>query len=143
MLEFCGVTKLKLLEANDSSPSLRARCTLLSTGTTPDGKHRRIDVDFAVTTRILHNTTHDGEGHETGSDKSDIGTLDIKTDVIASKVYGFGSGNEAGLSEVEMRKILSKGLRGGAEKKGGDAAALKLGGGVWSMAVRKLSGVVF
>lgn len=63
--------------------------------------------------------------------------------MIASKVYGFGSGNEAGLSEVEMRKILSKGLRGGAEKKGGDAAALKLGGGVWSMAVRKLSGVVF
>ncbi|GLB10973.1 hypothetical protein AtubIFM57258_007385 [Aspergillus tubingensis] len=143
MLEFCGVTKLKLLEANDSSPSLRARCTLLSTGTTPDGKRRRIDVDFAVTTRILHNTTHDGEGQESGSDKSDIGTLDIKTDVIASKVYGFGNGNEAGLSEVEMRKILSKGLRGGAEKKGGDAAALKLGGGVWSMAVRKLSGVVF
>ncbi|TPR08272.1 Cytochrome P450 family protein [Aspergillus niger] len=139
MLEFCGVTKLKLLEANDSSPSLHARCTLLSTGNTPQSQRRRIDVDFAVTTRILHNTT----GSQESNDKSDIGTLDIKTDVIASKVYGFGSGNEAGLSEVEMRKILSKGLRGGGEKKGGDASALKLGGGVWSMAVRKLSGVVF
>ncbi|GKZ69139.1 hypothetical protein AnigIFM50267_004326 [Aspergillus niger] len=139
MLEFCGVTKLKLLEANDSSPSLRARCTLLSTGNTSQSQRRRIDVDFAVTTRILHSTT----GGQESNDKSDIGTLDIKTDVIASKVYGFGSGNEAGLSEVEMRKILSKGLRGGGERKGGDASALKLGGGVWSMAVRKLSGVVF
>ncbi|GKZ17574.1 hypothetical protein AbraIFM66951_004330 [Aspergillus brasiliensis] len=145
MLEFCGVTKLKLLEANDS-PSLRARCTLLSApgDNTPQSTRQRIDVDFAVTTRILHNTAHDDEDQESTTDKSDIGTLDIKTDVIASKVYGFGSGNEAGLSEVEMRKILSKGLRGGGEKKkGDDASALKLGGGVWSMAVRKLSGVVF
>ncbi|PYI05778.1 chromosome segregation protein Spc105 [Aspergillus sclerotiicarbonarius CBS 121057] len=129
MLEFCGVTKLKLLEVEDT-PSLRARCTLLSPITkssTAGQPKRRIDVDFAVKTRILHNPEQ-----QTGK----IGTLDIQTDVLASKVYGFGSGNEAGISETEMRSILFNGL-------GEKTSDLQLGGGVWSTAVRKLTGAVF
>ncbi|RAK97832.1 kinetochore-microtubule binding complex subunit SPC105 [Aspergillus ibericus CBS 121593] len=129
MLEFCGVTKLKLLEVEDT-PSLRARCTLLSPITKPSTASqtkRRIDVDFAVKTRILNNPDE-----QTGK----IGILDIQTDVLASKVYGFGSGNKAGISETEMRSILSTGL-------GEKTSDLQLGGGVWSTAVRKLTGAVF
>ncbi|PWY78531.1 Spc7-domain-containing protein [Aspergillus sclerotioniger CBS 115572] len=121
MLEFCGVTKLKLLDV-ENTPSLRARCTLLGPITKSSTK-RRIDVDFAVKTQILHN--HE---QQTGQ----IGTLDIQTDVLASKVYGFGSGNEAGISETEMRSILEV-----------EIPDIKLGGGVWSTAVRKLTGAVF
>ncbi|PYH98205.1 Spc7-domain-containing protein [Aspergillus ellipticus CBS 707.79] len=127
MLEFCGVTKLKLLEVEDK-PSLRARCTLLGpASSTTKQLTRRIDVDFAVKARILQNQEQAGE----------IGVLDIQTDVLASKVYGFGgTGNETGISENEMRSILSNGL-------GENKSGLELGGGVWSTAVQKLTGAVF
>ncbi|KAF7159376.1 hypothetical protein CNMCM5623_004690 [Aspergillus felis] len=138
MLEFCGVTKLKLSEDEDKL-SLRARCTLLGTDTaegkkTPASKttkkhasneKRRIDVDFAVRTRIV-------QGNESG----DVGSLDFETDVIASKVYGFGSGNDLGMSEMEMRTILCKEM-------GEKTAGVQLGNGVWSKAVRMLTGTVF
>lgn len=145
MLEFCGVTKLKLLEVEDA-PSLRARCTILGT-VSPSSKvskiptkkgqansnsssgsgngTRRIDIDFAVKTCI--NTAGDGDA---------IGAMDLETDVLASKVYGFGSGNESGISEAQMKDILANEI---GEKKG----KLQLGNGVWSRAVRMLTGTVF
>jgi kinetochore protein Spc7/SPC105 len=138
MLEFCGVTKLRLSEDEDKL-SLRARCTLLGTDTaegrkTPASKStkkhasnekRRIDVDFAVRTRVV-------QGNESG----DVGSLDFETDVIASKVYGFGSSNDLGMSETEMRTILCKEM-------GEKIPGVQLGNGVWSKAVRMLTGTVF
>lgn len=146
MLEFCGVTKLKLLEVEDT-PSLRARCTILgSVSSSSKGSKipkkvqtaantanngtgiRRIDIDFAVKTRILN---------ADGSNNNDsVGVMDLETDVIASKVYGFGSRNESGLSEAQMRDIL-------ASEIGGEKAGVQLGNGVWSRAVRMLTGTVF
>ncbi|GFF47829.1 kinetochore protein spc7 [Aspergillus udagawae] len=138
MLEFCGVTKLRLSEDEDKL-SLRARCTLLGADTaenrkTPASKStkkhasngkRRIDVDFAVRTRIVQ-----------GNESRDVGSLGFETDVIASKVYGFGSGNDLGMSETEMRTILCKEM-------GEKTAGVQLGSGVWSKAVRMLTGTVF
>ncbi|KAL4784538.1 hypothetical protein BJX76DRAFT_216111 [Aspergillus varians] len=133
MLGFHGVTNLRLLETG-GKPSLRARCTLLGTAPPPDSSpeesrqdtsNSRIDVDFAVTTRILE------------KDESDVGALDIQTEVIASKVYGFGTDNVTGLSEKEMRSILNKELRGH------NKSGVKIGSGVWSQAVQMLSGKVF
>ncbi|KAL2850033.1 hypothetical protein BJX68DRAFT_92962 [Aspergillus pseudodeflectus] len=125
MLEFHGVTKLRLSDAEDK-PTLRARCTLLGTSASktpqPSGKSR-IDVDFAVSTHILER-----------KEESEIGVLDIQTTVLASKVYGFGTDNGTGLSEKEMQSILNKQLRG---------RETKFGNGVWSKAVQMLSGTVF
>jgi kinetochore protein Spc7/SPC105 len=125
MLEFHGVTKLRLSDAEDN-PSLRARCTLLGTSASktpqPSGKSR-IDVDFAVSTRIFEK-----------KEESQIGVLDIQTTVLASKVYGFGTDNGTGLSEKEMQSILNKQLKG---------RETKFGNGVWSKAVQMLSGTVF
>ncbi|KAL4905403.1 hypothetical protein BDW74DRAFT_177774 [Aspergillus multicolor] len=130
MLGFHGVTNLRLSELE--KPSLRARCTLLGTvplpaeSTTPSIGKSRIDVDFAVTTRIVDT-----------SDENVLGVLDIQTEVIASKVYGFGTDNSTGLSEKEMRSILSK------ELKGSNKSGVKFGGGIWSKAVQTLEGKVF
>ncbi|KAL4804779.1 hypothetical protein BDV18DRAFT_27557 [Aspergillus unguis] len=126
MLGFHGVTNLRFSEVENN---LRARCTLLGTVSSSSDKKQnksnsRIDVDFAVTTRILE------------TDESQIGVLDVQTEVLASKVYGFGTDNGSGLSEKEMRSILSKGLR--SHDKG-----VKFGGGIWSNAVQVLSGKVF
>ncbi|KAL2813570.1 hypothetical protein BJX63DRAFT_216084 [Aspergillus granulosus] len=125
MLEFHGVTKLRLTDAEEK-PSLRARCTLLGTSavkTTSPTSKSRVDVDFAVTTRLLEK-----------KEESGIGILDIQTTVLASKVYGFGTDNRTGPSEKEMQSILSKQLKG---------HELKFGNGVWSKAIRMLSGKVF
>ncbi|PKY02532.1 Spc7-domain-containing protein [Aspergillus campestris IBT 28561] len=127
MLEFCGVTKLKLREI-DATPSLRARCTLFEArprDKSNDATPKRIDVDFAVKARI---TRADQPGA--------IGVMDFDTDVIASKVYGFGAGNGTGISENKMRNILHKEM-------GGKKAALQLGNGIWSKAIQALSGMVF
>ncbi|KAL4918970.1 hypothetical protein BDW62DRAFT_56318 [Aspergillus aurantiobrunneus] len=133
MLGFQGVTNLRLSETD--KPSLRARCTLIGAVPPPDSaleklhqttSNSRIDVDFAVTTRILEKKS-----------ENEIGVMDIQTEVIASKVYGFGTDNDTGLSEKEMRSILSKELRGY------DKSGVKFGSGVWSKAVQMLSGKVF
>ncbi|KAH8423105.1 kinetochore-microtubule binding complex subunit SPC105 [Aspergillus melleus] len=132
MLEFCGVTKLKLSESDDQ-PSLRARCTLLqslpagskSKASTASGP-RRIDVDFAVKTRVISPPDSAPPGS--------VGVLDFETNVLASKVYGFQK--ESGMSESEMQKFLSKEL-------GAKGSGLQLGGGVWSKAVQMLTGTVF
>ncbi|RDW69030.1 kinetochore-microtubule binding complex subunit SPC105 [Aspergillus mulundensis] len=136
MLGFHGVTNLRLSEIE--RPSLRARCTLLGTVPLPtesnsssksenksNGKSR-IDVDFAVTTRIVDT-----------NDENALGVLDIQTEVIASKVYGFGTDNTTGLSEKEMRSILSK------ELKASNKTGVKFGSGIWSKAVQTLEGKVF
>lgn len=128
MLEFCGATKLKLSEI-DAKPSLRARCTLLEL---PSGKGsseakntgaRRVDVDFAVKTRVQRGNS------------GDVGVLAFETDVIASKVYGFGTKNNSGMSEDEMRRLLRKEL--------GEKSEPQLGNGIWSKAVQTLTGTVF
>ncbi|KAL4746613.1 hypothetical protein BDW72DRAFT_30932 [Aspergillus terricola var. indicus] len=136
MLGFHGVTNLQLSKLE--KPSLRARCTLLGTvpppaDSTPSSRSQkqsngncRIDVDFAVTTRIVER-----------DDGNALGVLDIQTEVIASKVYGFGTDNSKGLSEKEMRSILSKELRGYSK------SGVKFGSGVWSKAVQMLEGRVF
>lgn len=125
MLEFCGVTKLKLCEIDDT-PSLRARCTLFEARpqNSNDATPKRIDVDFAVTARVTRTDNHPGV------------MMDFDTDVIASKVYGFGAGNGTGISENKMRSILSKEM-------GGKKAGLQLGNGIWSKAVQALTGTVF
>ncbi|KAL4891777.1 hypothetical protein BDV59DRAFT_181737 [Aspergillus ambiguus] len=132
MLEFCGVTKLKLLEAEDRL-SLRARCTLLEaipasakpTKKAQNTGFKRIDVDFAVKTRV------------TQGDGGSIGAMELETDVIASKVYGFGVSNKGqGPSENEMQNLLRNEL-------GGKKSGVTLGHGVWSKAVQLLSGTVF
>jgi len=134
MLEFCGVTRLTLSDPNNNL-SLRARCTLLGNTATPSTQGRkgaaaknsevkRIDVDFTVRTRV-----------NLRDDPQSIGSLDFDMDVAATKVYGFGSGNKAGLPDKEMQSILGKGLDGG------EAGAL--GNGVWCKAVQKLTGSVF
>ncbi|KAL2822722.1 hypothetical protein BDW59DRAFT_102077 [Aspergillus cavernicola] len=135
MLQFHGVTKLRFSDVEEK-PCLRARCTLLgsipsaSNGTPakmqPNTSNSRVDIDFAVTTRILEN-----------KDESEIGVLDVQTKVLASKVYGFGIDNGASLSENEMQSILSKELRGY------NKSGVKFGSGVWSKAVHMLSGKVF
>jgi kinetochore protein Spc7/SPC105 len=135
MLEFCGVTRLTLSEPAESSLSLRARCTLLGNAAVPSTPSRkgsaaknngtkRIDVDFNVRTRIIP------------EDTKKIGTLDFDIDVLATKVYGFGSGNKSGLSGKEMQSILGMGLK----HQDGEA---QLGNGVWCKAVRMLTGSVF
>lgn len=159
MLEFCGVTKLKLLEVQDK-PALRARCTLLGTSssttagkaskktptkakntTTATSETRRIDIDFAVRTRIFPQKQEDGDNAPAGS--GEIGTMDVETDVIASKIYGFGTGNTAGLSEDQMREILSREIGHKKSTTGGSGGGVQLGNGVWSRAVRMLTGTVF
>lgn len=132
MLEFCGVTRLRLSIPDETSLSLRARCTLLGNTTSTAGRKgaatknpgpKRIDVDFTVRTRIQNKD-------------SDIGSLDFDIDVLATKVYGFGSGNKSGLPDKEMQGILDKGL-------GQQQDAVQLGNGVWCKAVRMLAGSVF
>ncbi|KAE8378932.1 hypothetical protein BDV26DRAFT_303934 [Aspergillus bertholletiae] len=127
MLGFCGATKLKLSEV-DAKPSLRARCTLLelSSGKGSKPKNtgtRRVDVDFAVKTCIQKGSS------------GDVGALAFETDAIASKVYGFGTENNTGMSEDEMRKLLRTEL--------GEESGPQLGNGVWSKAVQTLTGTVF
>ncbi|KAL4935327.1 Spc7 kinetochore protein-domain-containing protein [Aspergillus oleicola] len=127
MLGFNGVTNTRLSEV-EGKPSLRAGCTLLGTlhsAVFASPSKSRVDIDFAVTIRIL------------GKDEPELGTLDIQTEVLASKVYGFGTDNESGLSEKEMRSILNK------ELKGHNKTGVKLGSGVWSKVVQMLSGRVF
>ncbi|KAJ5132138.1 Kinetochore Spc7 [Penicillium atrosanguineum] len=135
MLEFCGVTRLTLSEPAETSLSLRARCTLLGNAAAPSTPSRkgtaaknngtkRIDVDFNVRTHIIP------------EDSKEIGSLDFNIDVLATKVYGFGSGNKSGLSGKEMQSILGKGLK----HQDGEA---HLGNGVWCKAVRLLTGSVF
>lgn len=133
MLEFYGVTKLKLLES-DNNTSLRARCTLLQsppTGSKSTKKSstasgpRRIDVDFSVQTRVIS-----GPDPAPGS----VGVLDLRTDVLASKIYGFQK--DSGISETEMQKVLSAELTG-------KSSGLQLGGGIWSKAVQALTGTAF
>lgn len=135
MLEFCGVTRLTLSKPDEGSLYLRARCTLLGNATvsTPGRKGaapknnsaKRIDVDFTVRTRI---------------DKADaqntVGSLDFDVDVLATKVYGFGTGNKSGLPNEELQGILCKGL-------GQVNNDIQLGDGVWCKAVRTLTGSVF
>ena len=132
MLEFCGVTRLSLSDTN-STLSLRARCTLLGNGPVPSTPGRkgtpakkteakRIDVDFTVRTHI------NGDGQN-------IGSMDFDIDVVATKVYGFGSGNKSGLADKDMQSILGKGLD--------DAEAGTLGNGVWCKAVQQLTKAVF
>ncbi|KAL6230422.1 hypothetical protein BDW75DRAFT_73053 [Aspergillus navahoensis] len=135
MLGFHGVTNLRLSELEKLS--LRARCTLLgivpTADSTPSSKSQkqsngncRVDVDFAVTTRIVRK-----------DDENPLGVLDVQTEVIASKVYGFGTDNSTGLSEKEMRSILNKELRGNSK------SGVKFGSGAWSRAVQMLEGRVF
>lgn len=134
MLEFCGVTRLTLSKPEDGSLSLRARCTLLGNISTPSSKRKslpknnntkRIDVDFMVRTCI-----------DKPAADSNIGSLDFNTEVLATKVYGFGTGNKSGLSDKELQSILGKGL----SQKDGDT---QLGNGVWCEAVRALTASVF
>ncbi|PIG69311.1 hypothetical protein AARAC_006757 [Aspergillus arachidicola] len=128
MLEFCGATKLKLSEI-DAKPSLRARCTLLELSSGKGSSKakntgaRRVDVDFAVKTRVQRGNS------------GDVGVLAFETDVIASKVYGFGTKNDSGMSEDEMRKLLREEL--------GEKSEPQLGNGIWSKAVQTLTGTVF
>lgn len=138
MLEFCGVTRLTLSDPTDTpSLSLRARCTLLgnaAVSSTPGRKSaaaknngaKRIDVDFTVRARIISGT----------EDAEDIGSLEFDIETLATKVYGFGAGNQSGLSGKEMQSILGKGLA----TKEGDS---QLGNGVWCKAVRMLTGSAF
>ncbi|KAJ5184859.1 Kinetochore Spc7 [Penicillium cf. griseofulvum] len=136
MLEFCGVTRLTLSKPDEGSLSLRTRCTLLGNATvsTPGRKGatstnngaKRIDVDFTVRTRI-----------DKTNAESTVGSLDFDIDVLATKVYGFGTGNKSGLPDKELQSILGKGL--GREKDGG----VQLGNGLWCKAVRTLTGSVF
>ncbi|KAE8353997.1 hypothetical protein BDV28DRAFT_132040 [Aspergillus coremiiformis] len=128
MLGFCGATKLKLSEVDDK-PSLRARCTLLEV---PSGKKsskakntaaRRVDVDFAI--KALVQKANTGE----------VGVMAFETDVIASKVYGFGNKNDTGMSENDMRELLRKEL--------GETPGSQIGNGIWSKAVHTLTGTVF
>lgn len=141
MLEFCGVTRLTLsTPADTSSPSLRARCTLLSNAaipSTPGQKGtpakntgaKRIDVDFTVRTLV--------SGHE---DSKELGSLEFDIETLATKVYGFGAGNKSGLSVKEMLSILGRGLR---VKEGEGEGEAQLGNGVWYKAVRSLTGSAF
>ncbi|KAJ5919794.1 hypothetical protein N7454_009629 [Penicillium verhagenii] len=133
MLEFCGVTRLTLLDPKGSL-SLRARCTLLATvPSTPGRKEaatkkieaKRIDVDFIVRTRV----------NPDSNDAQSIGSLDFDMDTTATKVYGFGSKNKSGLPDKEMQSILGQGLD--------NSEAGALGNGVWCKAVQKLTGSVF
>lgn len=136
MLEFCGVTRLTLSKPDEGSLSLLTRCTLLGNAAfaAPGRKSsalksnsaKRIDVDFTVRTRI---------------DKSNagntIGVLDFEIDVLATKVYGFGTGSKSDLTDKELQSILGKSL---GQDKNGD---FQLGNGVWCKAVRTLTASVF
>lgn len=139
MLEFCGVTRLTLsTPPTTSSLSLRARCTLLgntAVSSTPGRKGaaakntgaKRIDVDFTVRAIVL-----------TPEDSGEIGSLEFDIESLATKVYGFGVGNKAGLSGREMQSILGRGLK----VKDGEGEP-QLGNGVWCKAVRMLTGSAF
>lgn len=135
MLEFCGVTRLTLSDKHDSPLSLRARCTILgnaAASSTPGRKGatakansaKRIDVDFTVTTRVIPNETC-----------PNIGLVDFDIAILATKVYGFGTGNKSGLPEKEIQSILGKEIG----RKGGET----LGNGMWCKAVQNLTGAVF
>ncbi|KAJ5232281.1 hypothetical protein N7468_005237 [Penicillium chermesinum] len=136
MLEFCGVTRLTLLDSQDTPLALRARCTILghnAASSIPGHKGsaakssiaKRIDVDFNVKTSV-----------KSQSDASqNIGSMDFDIDVLATKVYGFGTGNKSGLTEKEIQRILGKDIT----HEGGEA----LGSGMWCRAVQNLSEAVF
>lgn len=129
MLGFCGVTK-SILSDDEDHLSLRARCTLLSPGKKPTkskkspSPNKRIDIDFSV--KAFVRTDNSPEG---------LGAMDFKTDIIASKVYGFGAGNEGGIPESEMKDLLS-----GESNKEDET---QFGDGVWYKAVRVLAGSAF
>lgn len=131
LLNLHGMTKLSLLSENRT---LRARCTLLSNAFKPLNKHKkptaakskRVDLDFAVSTRIIP------------SDKDDeLGSMDLDTAVSASKVYGFGKENELDISEDKMGAILSR------KTKSGSSEGVVLGKGVWYRAVKVLAEEIF
>lgn len=157
LLQFCGVTNLKLVSSGgDQPPSLRARCTLLGalkskskpSQKTPtrasskkpkaDSGNTRVDVDFAIRTRIVNTN-----GSSTLA-RGIVGTLHLDTEVIASTVYGFGiaAANDTAaaadiISETEMRDLLRREL--GEKKQSG----LQLGQGVWCKTVETLSATIF
>lgn len=131
LLNLHGVTKLKLIEGEEGH-ALRARCTLLSAAVKPSNKkpsrlvkNKRIDLDFVVTTRVVR------------SNDEQLGSMDLDTAITASKVYGFGKGNELGICEAEVRDMLS------VEIQSGSSEGVAFGEGVWSTAVKVLAGSVF
>lgn len=142
VLGFCGVTRLKLVDDAEDGPLLRARCILLgdaipaATTTTPrkqpketktSQQNSRVDVDFTVKTHVGKDSNDSGE----------LGKLELDIDVVATKVYGFGSNCGSGISETQMRDILRKAVRG-KQSSGPESR-----NGVWGKAVRELAGRVF
>ncbi|KAL2000052.1 hypothetical protein VTN02DRAFT_3615 [Thermoascus thermophilus] len=137
VLGFCGVTRLKLVDDAEDGPLLRARCILLggsaaAATTTPRKQPKeakgRVDVDFTVKTRVGRDSTDGGE----------LGKLELDLDVVATKVYGFGSNCGSGISESQMRDILRKEVQGKQQSSGRESR-----NGVWGRAVRELAGRVF
>lgn len=126
-LEFCGVTKLRLTK-DESDSFLRARCTVLGdTGSTSMPKKSRVDVDFNVRMRVADDGALDPE---------DLRPLRLEIEALGSKVYGFGSENQSGVSENQMRDILRKETQG-------NRSGVEFGKGVWRKAVHELAGRVF
>ncbi|KAJ9299219.1 hypothetical protein DTO271G3_2841 [Paecilomyces variotii] len=126
-LEFCGVTKLRLTK-DEVDSLLRARCTILGDApSTAMPKKSRVDVDFNVRMRVVDDGT---------VDPGDIGHLRLEIEALGSKVYGFGSGDQGGVSENQMKDILRKETQG-------NRSGLEFGKGVWRKAVHELAGRVF
>ncbi|OJD18125.1 hypothetical protein AJ78_01843 [Emergomyces pasteurianus Ep9510] len=148
-LDFCGITRAKAIEANPSEPTLLhvrcmvlgwfpAACRLESTGretkqtSTPEsgGKNdkvrARIDVDFTVKVRPVHN----------GPDAPDM-DIDVDIDVSASVIYGSVGSSYGNMGESQIGDMLGKMIQQQ------QAPGVRLGGGVWRDAVKKFESRMF
>jgi kinetochore protein Spc7/SPC105 len=129
VLEFCGVTKPKLIRKG-AQASLKTRCIVLGDltsvpGTAKLARHKgRIDVDIIITPHVRKTT-------------GDLGKFELDSDVVVSKVYGFGSDNSVGMSETQMRDLIWKII----ENK--NNSHLELETSTWGKAVRELAAQVF
>ncbi|PGH02362.1 kinetochore protein Spc7 [Blastomyces parvus] len=144
-LDYCGITRVKAIEAKPSEPTLlEIRCMVLgwsapessgggakqispSTSGNMDGKVRaRIDVDFTVKPRPA----------QSGKDAPDM-DIDLDIDVSATIIYGSLSSYEGNASQAQIGDMLEKIIQ---QKQAPEA---KLGGGVWRDAVKKFERRVF
>ncbi|EAS29299.3 chromosome segregation protein [Coccidioides immitis RS] len=144
MLDYCGVTKLKTVEANPGEPALlKVRCILLGFRTEIRRKKRsasmpivpagnrskaRIDVDFTIKPRP---TAVKGADAEPSID------VDVDIDVYGSKVYGFSNEDASDMSEEQIGEFLMQLIQRQ------DGRAKQFGRGLWRDAVKELEGKVF
>ena len=140
-LEFCGVTRCKVVDSKEREPNvLRVRCILLGGGPTSIKKQvtdteaavgsktksqSRIDIDFSIRPRDIM-----------GSVPNPTMNIDLDVDLSVTRVYGFTEiANKSAVSETKIRDFLIKTLH---PKTDSGRIQMSFGNGVWRDAVKDL-----